>query len=92
MSITQSNGFFLNLEIPWDNFNNCFRGIFRSYDFLQYFDLLKALAGHLEIDNRPIFEPDFIFFVNEMKKGYVCRGCFDYVQDSCWAHINPNIL
>jgi len=48
-------------------------------DFLQYFDLLKALGGHLEIDNRSIFEPDFIFFVDDVKKGYVFRGCFDYV-------------
>ena len=44
------------------------------HDFLQYFDLLKALAGHLEIDHRSIFEPNF-FFANEMKKGYVFRGC-----------------
>ena len=48
-------------------------------DFLQYLDLLKALAGHLEIDNRSIFEPDFIFFVNEVKKGYLFREFFDYV-------------
>jgi hypothetical protein len=47
-------------------------------DFLQYFDLLKALGGHLEIDNRSIFEPDFIFFVDDVKKGYVFLGCFDY--------------
>ena len=30
-------------------------------DFLQYFDLLKALAGHLKIDNRSIFESHLIF-------------------------------
>ena len=56
-------------------FNDFFGQYLRAYKF----DLLKALAGHLEIDNRSIFEPDFFFFVNEVKKGYVFRGCFDYV-------------
>ena len=52
-------------------------------DFLQYFDLLKALAGHLEIDNRSIFEPHFIFFVNEVKNKNIFRGSFDYVENCC---------
>ena len=48
-------------------------------NFLQYFNLFKALAGYKRLKTDPFFARAMNFFVNEVKKGYVFRGCFDYV-------------